>query len=347
MSEGYLDADFNHDGIVDGLDFNIWGENFGTLEGATNADGDADGDGAVTGSDYMIWQQQYNQEQVPNIPGGRLSLDPNDSTPDDIEDGTHIYFVPHQGAIHEGSIFLWDGNEYVEVEIDGMSLPRQDAMTTDVFAYLAGPETPALEALTWTEYNVRHCELTYEDGLYYKATDKTRLYLGTYRTRPGNEFIDTRVSRYVFNAYNRVPRQIQLQDTDCSVTVWPPGWHTIAIDGRLMIDIVDSGLGQVFVDACISARASVHKHGTQGTGTYIGRIGLALPGSDDPAIENSVLLESTSGEATYDSYEASLTGFAPTVTGLIPKATILTPGTEIKIVGTESFPLELNGYCLM
>ena len=54
-----LAGDFNKDGQVDGDDFLIWQQSFGTESGATPNSGDANGDGAVNGDDFLIWQQQF------------------------------------------------------------------------------------------------------------------------------------------------------------------------------------------------------------------------------------------------------------------------------------------------
>jgi hypothetical protein len=54
---GVMGADFNGDGVVNGLDLAIWQQNVGIDMGATGAQGDADGDGDVDGDDFLIWQQ--------------------------------------------------------------------------------------------------------------------------------------------------------------------------------------------------------------------------------------------------------------------------------------------------
>lgn len=46
-------ADFNHDGKVDGTDYNIWLAHSG--ESGTQQDGDANGDGLINQADYNIW----------------------------------------------------------------------------------------------------------------------------------------------------------------------------------------------------------------------------------------------------------------------------------------------------
>jgi hypothetical protein len=55
---GVMGADFNGDGVVNGLDLAIWQQNVGIRMGATGAQGDADGDGDVDGADFLAWQQQ-------------------------------------------------------------------------------------------------------------------------------------------------------------------------------------------------------------------------------------------------------------------------------------------------
>ena len=50
-------ADFNHDGVVDGLDLAQWRDGFGATEQTNNNQGDADGNGVVDGNDFLVWQR--------------------------------------------------------------------------------------------------------------------------------------------------------------------------------------------------------------------------------------------------------------------------------------------------
>ncbi len=52
-------ADFDQNGRVDGVDFLIWQESFGTTMGAAKSEGDSDGDGDVDGADFLAWQQAF------------------------------------------------------------------------------------------------------------------------------------------------------------------------------------------------------------------------------------------------------------------------------------------------
>ncbi len=51
-----VDGDFNHDGIVDVADLQVWKTAFGVNNGA-----DADGDGDSDGDDFLVWQRQLGQ----------------------------------------------------------------------------------------------------------------------------------------------------------------------------------------------------------------------------------------------------------------------------------------------
>jgi T5SS/PEP-CTERM-associated repeat protein len=53
--------DFNGDGVVNGLDLNVWLANVGITSGASVVQGDADGDGDVDGDDFLFWQRNVGQ----------------------------------------------------------------------------------------------------------------------------------------------------------------------------------------------------------------------------------------------------------------------------------------------
>jgi hypothetical protein len=53
--------DFNGDGLVDGLDLNVWLANVGITSGASVVQGDADADGDVDGDDFLFWQRNVGR----------------------------------------------------------------------------------------------------------------------------------------------------------------------------------------------------------------------------------------------------------------------------------------------
>ncbi|KPK80364.1 MAG: hypothetical protein AMJ81_12170 [Phycisphaerae bacterium SM23_33] len=62
-----LPGDANRDGQVDGLDYNLWSDNY-LAAGAGWEGGDFNGDGLVDGLDYNIWSQYYQPQPDPAPP---------------------------------------------------------------------------------------------------------------------------------------------------------------------------------------------------------------------------------------------------------------------------------------
>ena len=58
----FLEADFNQDFSVDGLDLAEWQADYGL-----NGESDADFDGDTDGRDFLIWQQQFGQSTLPPL----------------------------------------------------------------------------------------------------------------------------------------------------------------------------------------------------------------------------------------------------------------------------------------
>jgi len=69
----YSAADFDENGLVDGLDWARWMAGFGTAASAGHQQGDADGDADVDGQDFLTWQLQLGS-------GGAASAVPEPAT---------------------------------------------------------------------------------------------------------------------------------------------------------------------------------------------------------------------------------------------------------------------------
>lgn len=59
------DADFDDDGDVDGVDFQIWQRGYGI--GSLHSEGDADGNGTIDGEDLAVWQNQFSTALSPAV----------------------------------------------------------------------------------------------------------------------------------------------------------------------------------------------------------------------------------------------------------------------------------------
>ena len=65
-------GDMNVDGVVDGLDYVIWSNNYGT--GTTWMEGNVNGDGITDGLDYVVWSNNYGQGSPAMVPEPSCAL---------------------------------------------------------------------------------------------------------------------------------------------------------------------------------------------------------------------------------------------------------------------------------
>ncbi len=90
-----LSADFDEDQDVDGDDFLVWQNGFGTMNVATHMQGDANADGDVDGDDFLIWQSQYGA-------GSRVSLT---TAPEPASIGLALVLLAMGASSHRRRVF--------------------------------------------------------------------------------------------------------------------------------------------------------------------------------------------------------------------------------------------------
>lgn len=135
-----------------------------------------------------------------------------------------IYLTPYKGNL----LTLWNGSAWVTAAFTEISLALAGltaSLPYDVFVYLnAG--VPTLEFLAWTNGTTRATAVSLQDGRYCKTGDKTRLYLGTFYTTGvtttedsgGGTVTQVGGKRFLWNYYNRLPRQLSVFDSTDSWT---------------------------------------------------------------------------------------------------------------------------------
>lgn len=177
------------------------------------------------------------------ISGHRLSV--NSSTPVDPADSgvvgsTTLYMTPFMS----GQLRLYYGGEWIvrtspEVNI---AVPATANTNYDVFAYWTGTAV-ALELLAWTSSgggsSVR-VALGSQDGVKVKGGDPTRLWLGTVRTGPTSGAIpDTKLTRFVWNQFNRVRRDMFFNAAGSWSYVAPSGlWRQVNLNTACAVQAV-------------------------------------------------------------------------------------------------------------
>lgn len=192
---------------------------------ADNVGGDIS---AQDARDFLV--SAYKPQTV--NPGGRLTLTTGvPVTTSDVTAATSIYYTPY---LHNG-IGLYDGTSWTLFTFSELTLALGTLTSDknyDVFLY-DNSGTLTLESLVWTNDTTRATALVMQDGVYCKTGALTRRYLGTFRTTSTTTTEDscggatTQVGgkRFLFNAYNRVPRSLYVKDTASSWTYTTDAWR--------------------------------------------------------------------------------------------------------------------------
>lgn len=158
--------------------------------------------------------------------GGRLTLTSGvPVTTSDVTGAGTLYYTPYT---HD-KIALYDGTRWRMYTFTerALALTVTSGSNYDVFLYdNAGTLTLELSA-AWTNDTTRADGLVTQNGVWVKSGAPTRRYLGTIRASGLNVTEDSVTKRFVWNMYNRVPRDLMGFDTTDSWTdagngTWSP-----------------------------------------------------------------------------------------------------------------------------
>jgi hypothetical protein len=192
-----------------------------------------------------------------NISNGRLSLSSSDSICYNCS-GLTLHYVPHNG----NSISLYDGADWVKIKFSTKTVCQFSELAPntlyDVFAYLDNDDVE-FEVSVWEmfdpawsesgdsayenlEESFRIEDISKFDGVYCAVSDPTRKYLGTVCTS-NSSFVDTPKQRFIFNQYNRIPKNIRSPAKNVSWIVSSQQWSnipTILLDPVQVVNGTDS-----------------------------------------------------------------------------------------------------------
>ncbi len=152
------------------------------------------------------------------VNGCRLSLSSTLPVPvTDISDVGTIYLLPY--ISNEMSVYIDATQKWVTYRLSGatsISLPATTNTGYDIFAY-ANAGVITLELTAWTNLTTRATALVTQDGVLCKTGALTRRYIGSVRTNDVTARTDdTAKERYLWNYYNRLPRELLCIDNSTS-----------------------------------------------------------------------------------------------------------------------------------
>ena len=148
---------------------------------------------------------------------GRVTAATGQAVPtSNVTAATTLYFTPFRG----NQIDLYTASQWQRFTFSELSIavPATTSQMYDVWIY-NNSGVAAIELLAWTNDTTRATNLTTQDGVYVKNGDATRRYVGSFRTTTvSGQTEDSNTSRFVYNYYNRVKRNMSTQELTNSWT---------------------------------------------------------------------------------------------------------------------------------
>lgn len=149
---------------------------------------------------------------IKDVADGRLTLESGvPVSTSDQANKTTLYYTFYTGnkiGLYDGT--SWHVRTFAELSVDVSGYTASKPY--DIWVY-DNAGTPALDSTVWTDGTTRATALAYQDGVLVKSGATTRRYIGTIYIDSGQKCQDTVVARYVWNFYNRVPRQCYKTDS--------------------------------------------------------------------------------------------------------------------------------------
>ena len=189
---------------------------------------------------------------LPRLSDGRLTLTSGDPDKNDNDTNKNaIYYCPYMGetvSLFDGDV--WNLYTFSELTLDISSGYAADTIY-DIFIY-DNSGTLTLESLAWSSASARATGLVRQNGALVKDGDRTKKYVGTFRTNSSVKTNDDTTRRYLWNEYHKVYKSMLSQINTLSTyttSVWRPvGNNTtvgqtrlaMVVGGRTLIDMLSN-----------------------------------------------------------------------------------------------------------
>jgi hypothetical protein len=168
---------------------------------------------------------------------GRLTLTSGTAvTTTDVSGGT-LYFTPYKGSRVALYAPGWGWRLYPFSELSASLSALSSGKNADVFIYVSGGVL-ALELVEWSTGSARATALALQDGVHCKSGSLERRYLGTLRTSSSGTASDSDVQRFVWNAYQRLPRRLKRLEGTNSWTYTTNAWRSWNNDSANQVEVV-------------------------------------------------------------------------------------------------------------
>lgn len=162
---------------------------------------------------------------LPRLSDGRLTLtsgDPDKNGEDTNKDA--IYYCPYMGE----TVSLFDGDVWNLYTFSELTLDISSGYSTDtiydIFIY-DNLGTLTLESLAWSSASARATDIVRQNGALVKDGDRTKKYIGTFRTNSSAKTNDDSSRRYLWNEYHKVYKSMFCSKNTLpayTTSVWRP-----------------------------------------------------------------------------------------------------------------------------
>lgn len=171
-----------------------------------------------------------------------------------------IFFTPYMGnriSLYNGLTWQLYTLSQVSLALSGLTTDKNyDVFLKDV----AGTLTLSLSS-PWTNDTTRADALAAQDNINVLGSDHTKRYIGTIRTTGATTTEDSATNRFIWNAYNLVPRPLLVIETASTWastgTTWAPLNAAVTNRVSMVVGLAGMSFLDVFVTCTIQQTAGI------------------------------------------------------------------------------------------